>query len=273
MCSDRVVGQLLDEGRLPVVLQAGRYERVEGAVESGVRHDAHVLGHGRGDVTEPLDDPFALGDRPGPARHQGDEGLTDPVLRHERQRRCDLEGREAAVLPRGVGDEVPEVSEERGCVGELEEHRAAVDVTHRVQPEGELGDHAEVPAATAKRPEQVWVLPLARGDDGAVGRDDLRGQQVVAGQAVAAAQVADAAAQGQPGDAGRRDDPAGGRQPVHSRGLVEATPGGPAAGTCRAGIRVDHDAVHQAEVGDDGPVRGAEAGHAVATPAHRQGRP
>ena len=65
--------------------------------------------------------------------------LADPVLRDERQRRSDLERREAAVLARGRLDEVAEVGEQRDGVGELEEHRPAVDVADRVQPEGELG--------------------------------------------------------------------------------------------------------------------------------------
>ena len=38
-----------------------------------------------------------------------DERLADPVLRHERQRRRDLQGREPAVLARCVVDELVEV--------------------------------------------------------------------------------------------------------------------------------------------------------------------
>ena len=157
-----------------------------------------------------------------------------------------------------------------GPSDELEEHRPAVDVADRVQPEGELGDDAEVAAAAAERPEQVRVLLLARGDDGAVGRDDLGGQQVVAGQAVAAAEVADAAAEGQSADAGRGDDPPGGGQPVHGRGVVELRPRWPRRRRVRCGLRIDDDVAIRLEVGDDRVVRGAEAGHAVPAAADGQ---
>ena len=84
-----------------------------------------------------------------------------PVLRDERQRRRDLEGREAAELLGRVGDELAVEPQHVAGVLELEEHRAAVDVLDRVQPELERGHDAEVAAAAAERPEQVRVLRLA----------------------------------------------------------------------------------------------------------------
>src|SRR2546429_6512199 len=53
---------------------------------------------------------------------------------------------------------VPVEAEHVAGVLHLEEHRAAVDLLHRLQAELERGHHAEVPAAASKGPEQVGVL-------------------------------------------------------------------------------------------------------------------
>ena len=47
--------------------------------------------------------------------------------------------------------------------------------------EDEGGDHAELAAAAAQRPEQLLVVVLVAVDDATVGQDDLRPEQVVAG--------------------------------------------------------------------------------------------
>ena len=125
---DRVVGQLRDEVRLPVMLEPGRYERVEGAVERRVRHRADVLGDDRRDVTQRLEHLLALFDRARPARNECYERLPVAVFGNERQRRRDLPGREAAELLRGVFDELAVEAQHAGGVLDLEEHRAAVDV-------------------------------------------------------------------------------------------------------------------------------------------------
>ena len=62
----------------------------------------------------------------------------------------------------------------------------AVDRADRMQPERERGDHAEVAAAAAHRPEQVGVLLGAGRDEAAVGQHHVGRQQVVDGQAVLA---------------------------------------------------------------------------------------
>ena len=70
--------------------------------------------------------------------------------------------------------------------------------------EHERRDHAEVAAAAPQRPEQVWVLGCAGGDEPAVGQYDVGREQVVDRSArTAASQVADAAAQRQAANAGR----------------------------------------------------------------------
>ena len=153
-------------------------------------------------------------------------------------------------------------------VVQLEEHRAAVDVLDRVDPELEGGHHPEVAATAAQRPEQVGVLVLAGHQELAVGGHDIGRDQVVARQPVAAGQVADAAAQGEPTDAGRGDDPAGGGQPEGVGRGVEVPPGGAAFGSCRPGRRVDAHLPHARQVDDHTVVAGAEAGHAVPATSH-----
>ena len=64
-----------------------------------------------------------------------------PVI-EEAQERLDVVGRSAHVV--GLGD------------------RQHVDVVRR---KGELGDDAEVPAASSETPEEIGILCLARGHD------------------------------------------------------------------------------------------------------------
>ena len=86
------------------------------------------------------------------------------VLRDERERRRDLPRREPAELLGSVGDELAEEAQHGAGIVDLEEHRAAVDRLDRMQPELERRDDAEVPATTAKRPEEIGVLVRARHD-------------------------------------------------------------------------------------------------------------
>src|SRR5262245_29897468 len=79
--------------------------------------------------------------------------------------------------------------------------------------EFERGDDPEVAASAPETPEQVGVLLLARHHELAVGGDHVARAQVVDRQPELAHQVADAATQGQSGDAGVADDPAGDGEP------------------------------------------------------------
>ena len=116
--------------------------------------------------------------------------------------------------------------------------------TDRVQRELHRGDHTEVAAAAAQRPEQVGVLLGAGVHQPAVGGDDIRGDQTVAGQAVAAQQPADATAEGEPADPGGGDQPAGDRQAEGLGFVVEVGPGGTALRDGTATSRVDGDRRH-----------------------------
>src|SRR5207248_4038780 len=87
---------------------------------------------------------------------------------------------------------------------------------------------------------------------------------VVDGQGVLAHEPADAPAEGQPGDAGRGDDPAGRGQPVGMGGLVELAPGHASAGDDRAGSGVDAGVLHQGEVDHEAALGDGLAGDVVA---------
>ena len=78
---DRLIRQLAQETRLPVVLQPRRRQLVECAVQRRIGHLADVL---RGDVVEWLEGVFALLDGPSPAGHAGQKRLAVAVLGDER---------------------------------------------------------------------------------------------------------------------------------------------------------------------------------------------
>jgi hypothetical protein len=139
-----------------------------------------------------------------------------------------------------------------------------------VQAEGEAGDHAEVAAAAAHRPEQVWVLVLAGVQQTPVGGDDVHGLEVVDAQPVRAAQPADAAGEREPAHARLRDQPArcgeveGGGLAVHVAPERAALhPGTPRR-------RVDPHRAHHREVDHQPALAHRVAGHVVPAAAHRE---
>jgi hypothetical protein len=83
-----------------------------------------------------------------PDQRQPDPWPEAVLLGHERGgRRVDREDHAAGVARQGL-DHVPGRAQAVGCPLELPELQAEVhDRTDRVQPELELGDHAEVPTA------------------------------------------------------------------------------------------------------------------------------
>ena len=169
-----------------------------------------------------------------------------------------------------VGDEVAEEREDVLDLTQLEEHGAAVDVLHRVQPELERRHHPEVPAAAPQRPEQILVLALAGHHEASVGRDDVHGDEVVEREPETAGEVADAAAQGEARDAGGRDDPAGRCQSEGIGRGVEVAPRGSALGPGRRRGRVHAHATHPRQVDHDTVIARPEARHAVSATPDRQ---
>ena len=172
-------------------------------------------------------------------------------------------------LVRELGGEVAVEREElrRGLEGM--QHGTAEDARDRVRPELERGNDAEVAAAPAKRPEQVGIGVLARGDHLAGRKHDFGGEKVVDGHPVLAHQPGDPPAEGEARDPGERDDAARGREPKGGGGTVELTD--PDAGLRADGPsrRVDVDALHEREVDHQPPVRDRLAGDVVAAAADR----
>ena len=198
---------------------------------------------------------LALLERARPARDHRDERVAVTILRDERQRRGDLERGERAELLRRVRDVLAEEPQDVLRLAQLEEHRPAVDVLHR--------DAAGTRTRSPRRSSRRRLGAPRRGR-----RSRARSRRRNRPSAVTTSaetrlsserpnprvQIADAAAERQTGDAGRRDDPAGRRQPERVGGGVEVAPRGPALGASRRGIRIDPDASHPGEVDHDAAV-------------------
>ena len=101
----------------------------------------------------------------------------------------------------------------------------------------------------------------------AVCRYHVGGDEVVAREAELPHRPPDAASEREPGDTGRRHEPAGGRETVCLRLVVDVGPDRTAADGRTAGDRVDADIVHLREVDHDSVVDRREAGDAVAPAA------
>ena len=165
-------------------------------------------------------------------------------------------------------DEVAVEAEDLAGVGCVPEDRPGQDIgSDGVEPEVERGDHAEVPAASPQRPEQVGMLVLGHPQHFALCRDDVGGEQVVDREAVLAHEPADAAAEGEPGDPRVTHDAAGGRQSVDLRLVVDVTPQSTTLHAGGAAGGVDPHGPHVREVDDDSVV--AHGGPATLWPPPR----
>ena len=142
-----------------------------------------------------------------------------------------------------------------------------------MEPVLERGHDAEAAAASAKRPEELLVLGLARGEHVSVRGDDLERDEVVRGQPVLAAEPADPAREREPGDARLRDDAERSREAVLLRCGVELAERDAAAGSGRARGGIDLDRLQLAEIEHEPAVGERVAGDAVAASAHRDGEP
>ena len=142
-----------------------------------------------------------------------------------------------------------------------------------MQGELELGDHAEVTAAAAQRPEQVHVLVRRSPQDPAVRGHDLCGHQAVDGQAEAAHQAADAAAEGEAAHAGVADHAGRDHQAVPLGGAVDVTEQRPAADGGTPRDRIHGDPAELAQVDHGAVVAGAVPRHRVPAAADRDRQP
>ena len=176
--------------------------------------------------------------------------------------RCQLIGRR--------GDELPvEAQHLAGILERMEDRSGQHDRPHGVKPVLERGDDAEVAAAATDAPEEVRVLILAGGENLAVGRHQVDRDQVVYRRPVLSHEPADTAAQGEPRDAGVRDDPAYRRQSVKLRLAVELAPQHAGLRPGRTRHRIDPDPLHRREVDHEAAFAERVTADAVAAGAHR----
>ena len=186
------------------------------------------------------------------------------VLRRHRQ-----VGDRGAELGRRARHQVAHEPQQVEALVRVEEQQPGEHLgPDRMELERERGRDAEVAAAAVQRPEQVRVLVRAGGDPRPVGGHQLDRDEVVAGEAVLALQPARPAAEREPGDAGGRHPPAGGREPVLLRGAVELGPR--AAGSDARGARlgIDLDLVHRPHVDHEAAVVQRHARDRVAARPH-----
>ena len=192
------------------------------------------------------------------------------LRRHEGKRRCLPLDDDRHQLVRSVGAPIAIEAQERGGIVHRPEDRSGEhDRAHRVKPKLELGDDPEVAAPAAQAPEEVRVLGLARLHELPVGGHQVNREELVDRQSVLSLEPADAAAQGEAGDAGVGDDPAGRREPEGLCLAVQLAPEHPGLSPCRSRIRVHPDALHRSEVDDDPAIADGQSGEAVASAADR----
>ena len=201
---------------------------------------------GVGDLAERLD-----GGLPGLGvavedEHDRERGLAVELGRDERRGRSGHQDRDRREGLRRAGRDRAEAAQD--LAGRRHEQRAAEDHPDRIEAELEAGHDAEVAAAAADGPEQVGVLLLARGDEPALGGDDLDRDERIDGQAVLAHQPADAATERQAGQAdaagvaerasrgrGRRPPPCTRPRSGPPGPTRDAAPGRCAGPSCRSG--------------------------------------
>jgi hypothetical protein len=128
--------------------------------------------------------------------------------------------------------------------------------------------------SVADGPEQVRVLPRARGGHRPVGEHDLRRPQMVDGKPVLAGQPAESARGGQAADADSAVVTRAQRPPVRRQGGGDIHPPGARPEPHPPGGPVqDLDRVQGRDVDDDAAVIGRAAADPVAAAADGQGAP
>ncbi len=267
---DRIVRQLGNEIRLPVVLHAFRHRIVEQALQRRKRHDLKQFSLDFGSVPERLHDLLRFFVRPVPARHEDAEQVAYPVFRNKRQGRRDLPAEKAAELLGRMHHVLAVALEHRLGIVELEEHRAAHDVADLVELKLEVRNDPEIATTTAQCPEEILILVVAGGHLAAVSQHDIGRQQVVDRKADASRQVSDATAQRQATHPGRRDDAAGRGETERIGCMVDITQRGTAAdiGDFLGGI--DLHVIHPGQVKDQPVVDRAKSRDAVPAAANCQ---
>jgi hypothetical protein len=201
---------------------------------------------------------------------QGVAGLVVVLPGYERGRRGVQAGHDDVQLPRQSRDDLPGQAQHVGSLLQSPEQQAQLhDRPHLVQAELEFGDHAEVAAAAADRPEQVRVLLRCSPLDPPVRGDHLGRGEVVDAQPGLAGQPPHAATEREPADTGVTDMAGGHRQAVRLRGGVQAGQQRTPARPRPFRLRVDANLVEPAEVDHQAVIGNRLARRAVRAAAHR----
>src|SRR5829696_3376154 len=174
-----------------------------------------------------------------------------------------------AELARAVGAEIAKETERLADALTLVLEAPTDDTLERVKAEIGMRDHTEVPAASAKPPEQLGVLVLAHADDLADRGNELGRKHLVTSEPVLSGQVADSASKGETRDTGRADYAAGRYQAVGLGRGVEVQPGGAALARSDPVLGIHTDVPHTREVDYQAVVDRAVAGGVVASAADR----
>ena len=258
----RGIAQLGEEGRLPVVQRSAREAGVEHRVDRGVRHRLDEVDRGRPEGAQRCQ--VGLGLRQGPGVAQREATQLHPAA----VRGVDERAEDRRLVGQLLG-ELPEHVVHLGRGGQRVGDEPAEDDVERVGLELEGCRDPEVAPSAPERPEQVGLDVGVDDPHLAVGGDDLDLGDVVDRQPVHAHEPAEAPTQGQPGDAGGRDDPAGCRLPVDAGGAVVLVPGGATLHPGPPAGGIDVDAAHQGQVDHQPALGHGPARHVVAPAPHR----
>jgi hypothetical protein len=140
---------------------------------------------------------------------------------------------------------------------------------YRVQPILERGNHTQVSATAAQRPEQILVFLRTGCEQFSIGGHDIGRQQVIEGKAKFPVEVSEAAAQGESRDAGAWYDSSGGGQPERLGLMIKIALGGPAFGARSPVLRIDDNAVHTGQIDYQTVVAHSIADYSVTAAADR----
>ncbi len=159
-----------------VIVPAVRERRIEHLLMLKKRLRLAEIEYGRTEFLKGPHHPFTILDRSRVAGGDAQDMFAHQVGRNDRQcRRPPLHG-DCHELVGAVRDPVPIKAEHfRGVVHGPEDRTRHNVRTHRVKPELEVGDDAEVAATAPHAPEEVGVLELARPDQPAVGGNHVHG--------------------------------------------------------------------------------------------------
>jgi hypothetical protein len=132
-----------------------------------------------------------------------------------------------------------------------------------MRSEQEAGDHTEVAAAPAQRPQQIRVGGLAGDDKTADGKHHVRLDEAVDRQPILPAAIAVTAREGETCNARRRDDAERHRKAEGMRRMVDVAGLAARPDAHRLVDRIDAHAGHHREADDEPALDAAEPGTAV----------